>query len=57
MRTISEATTRLPDPVKLTDDIIRYYQQHPIRGQLCFTLPRTRDALAAGFIALPTNER
>lgn len=36
MRTISEATTRLPDPVKLSDDLIRHYQLRPIPGQLAW---------------------
>ena len=35
-RTIAEATTRLPDPVRLDADLIRYYQLRPIPGQLAW---------------------
>lgn len=36
MRTLSESTTRLPEPVQLDADPIRYYQLRPIPGQLAW---------------------
>lgn len=33
-RSLSESATRLPDPIQLDDDPIRYFQLRPIPGQM-----------------------
>jgi hypothetical protein len=44
MRSISESTTRLADPVRVGEDRIRAYQLRPIPGQLTLLVPRVNHA-------------
>ena len=43
-------TTRLPDPVQLSDDLIRHYQLRPIPGQLI--LFTNSNLLYGGYVYL-----